>query len=199
MRCKSLISTAILCFLFTATSLAQEDKRTRERRAAPLLIAPAQSGGAESPAPGTRREVRYEATSESPEVGSISDIKGMTMVYVYSEDPKARQMVVDELKAYPRLQVVSSMDEAEFVMHYTFRRVTATATSGSGATSAKTTMDNRALVVTTTGRLDEERRLAHQRTVWSAGEGRSTKTLANPARLFVKAFIRDFKKARGED
>lgn len=197
MRFRSLISTAILGSLLCAPALAQDGKRTRERRAS--SIPPAPSGRPDAMMPGTRREVRYEATSESPEVGDISDIKEMTLVYVFSEDPKARQMMLDELKAYPRLSVVSSLDEAEFVMHYTFRRVTSTASSGAGVASTKTTADNRALVVTTTGRLDEERLLAHQRTVWSAKEGRSNTMAPNPARMFVKAFIKDFKRARGED
>ena len=196
MRFRRSISAAVLCSLFCAPALAQEGNRTRERRAS---TPPAPSGRAEALLPGVRREVRYEATAEAPEVGDISDIKEMTMVYVFSEDAKARQMMLDELKTYPRLRVVGSVDEAEFVMHYSFRRVTTTASSGAGAVSTKTTADNRALVVTTTGRLDEERLLAHQRTVWSTKEGRSNTMTPNPARMFVKAFIKDFKRARGED
>ena len=193
------ISTAILCSALCATSLAQEEKGAPDRSAPPPSATPAPSGAPPAANPWARRERRYAPTAESPEVGDISDIKEMTAVYVHAGNARARQLLVDELKAYPRLRVVGTVEEAEFLMQYTFRLVTSTATSGAGVTSSKTTVDGRALVVTTTGRLDDERGVVHQRTVWSMREGPRAAPGVHPARLLVRTFIKDFKKARGED
>jgi hypothetical protein len=196
---KALILTAILCSAFCATALAQGEKGAPGRSAPPPSATPTPSGAPPSVNPWGRRERRYAPTSDSPEVGDISDIKEMTAVYVHAEDARARRLLVDELKAYPRLRVVGTVEEAEFLVQYTYRLVTSAATSGSGVTTAKATVDSRTLVVTTTGRLDDERGVVHQRTVWSMREGARATSGMHPARLLVRAFIKDLKKARGED
>lgn len=195
-----ILSTAILCPALYLTSLAQEKKGPQDRRASPPTptARPVPASAPPGATPRARREVKYAPTSESPEAGHISDIKEMTAVYVHAEDPRARQLLMDELKTYPRLRVVGTVEEADFLVQYTYRVITSTATSGSGVTTAKATVDSRMLVVTTTGRLDHERRVVHQRTVWSMREDPRAAPGVHPAQLFVRVFIKDFKKARGE-
>lgn len=175
----------LFALLLCQAAVSQEGPVTRERRTRP-------DGGQSG-----ERVIRYEPTWESPEFGDISEIKDMTKVYVYSEDLDARRMIIDELKADPRLQVVGSADDAEFIINYTYSGVT-TATTGYGITSVKDTVNKGELLVTIRGRFDDERRLVHQRIVWSTKKTRSSTLTKNPARKSAEAFIKDLKKERGE-
>ena len=141
-----------------------------------------------------RDRVRYEATWDSPEFGDISEIKDLTKVYVYSGDIKARQMILDELREYPRLLVVGSVEDADFIINYAYQYTR----TGSGYGRREKTVNQGDLMVSVAGRVDEERGLIHQRIVWSTQKSRSTTLTKDPARKTTEAFIKDFKTARGE-
>lgn len=51
-----------------------------------------------------------------PEYGDISDLKGMSAVYVNADSTQARKYILAELKKYPTLKVVDSPDNAEFFL-----------------------------------------------------------------------------------
>lgn len=51
-----------------------------------------------------------------PEYGDIADIKNFQKVFVVADSTATRKFIVDELKKYPALVIVSSPDEAEFVL-----------------------------------------------------------------------------------
>lgn len=50
-----------------------------------------------------------------PEYGDISDLKGMTKVYVTADSTESRKWILDELKK-STLMIVPSEDEAEFII-----------------------------------------------------------------------------------
>jgi len=51
-----------------------------------------------------------------PEYGDISDLKGMTKVYVSTETTQVRRYVLDELKKDKALVVVPSVEDADFIL-----------------------------------------------------------------------------------
>ena len=58
------------------------------------------------------------AQEKLPEYGDITDIKGMSKVYVSAPSTGQRKMILGELKKAPTLTVVKSPDEAEFFLDY---------------------------------------------------------------------------------
>lgn len=50
-----------------------------------------------------------------PEYGDISDLRGMTRVYVNADSAQARKYIIDKLKGSP-LKVAESPDDAEFFL-----------------------------------------------------------------------------------
>jgi hypothetical protein len=51
-----------------------------------------------------------------PEFGDITDLKGMSAVYVSADSTEARKYILAKLKEYPPLKVVASPEEAEFFL-----------------------------------------------------------------------------------
>ncbi|HZE69947.1 MAG TPA: hypothetical protein VE135_10545 [Pyrinomonadaceae bacterium] len=56
------------------------------------------------------------AQKELPEYGDIADLKGMAKVYVTADSTAARSLILDELEKYPALEVVSLVDDGQFVL-----------------------------------------------------------------------------------
>ncbi len=133
----------------------------------------------------------YEATWDSPEFGDISELRGKSKVYVYCEDFKIRQVIVDELKKYPRLQIVSSTDEAEFLVNFTYKYLTTYSTGI--ISSVKTNIHSGEFIVSIAGRVDKDNKV-HQRIVWSSQNERKTTFGKNPAQKGAQKFIEAFKK-----
>ncbi len=136
---------------------------------------------------------RYEATWESPEFGDISELRGRTKAYVYCEDFKIRQVIVDELRKYPALEIVSNTDEAEFLINFTYRYVTTY--SGGIIGGVKTNIHSGDLIVSVAGRVDENNRV-HQRIVWSSQNERKTTLGKNPAQKGAQKFLEAYKRVQ---
>jgi hypothetical protein len=56
------------------------------------------------------------AQDKLPDYGDISDLKGLSKVYVSADSSQTRKYVLDELKNYKTLEVVSTVESAEFVL-----------------------------------------------------------------------------------
>jgi hypothetical protein len=56
--------------------------------------------------------------NSAPEYGTLSDIKDMTRVYVYSDDLESRGIILEELAKGSQFQVVGKLEEAEFFIFY---------------------------------------------------------------------------------
>jgi len=56
------------------------------------------------------------AQEKLPEYGNIADLTGMNKIYVSADSTNSRKFILDELKKYPALQLVTSPDEAEFIL-----------------------------------------------------------------------------------
>jgi hypothetical protein len=54
----------------------------------------------------------------APEYGTLSDIKDMRRVYVYSDDLESRGIILGELAKGSQLQVVGKLEDAEFFIFY---------------------------------------------------------------------------------
>jgi hypothetical protein len=59
-----------------------------------------------------------QINGSAPEYGTLSDIKDMRRVYVYSEDLASRDLILEELAKDSQLQVVGKLEEAEFFIFY---------------------------------------------------------------------------------
>jgi hypothetical protein len=127
-----------------------------------------------------------EATWDSPEFGDIRELSGKSKVYVYCEDLKIRQVIVDELKKSPRLMIVGSVDEAEMVVNFTYRYVTTYSTGI--ISSTKTNIHSGDLIVSIAGHTDQNHRV-HQRIVWSTQNERKTTFGKNPAQKGAQKFV----------
>jgi hypothetical protein len=132
-----------------------------------------------------------EATWDSPEFGDITELSGKSKVYVYCEDLKIRQVIVDELQKSPRLKIVGSVDESEMVVNFTYKYVT-TYTTGIFS-STKTDIHSGDLIVSIAGHTDQNHRV-HQRIVWSTQNERKTTFGKNPAQKGAQKFVEALKK-----
>lgn len=54
--------------------------------------------------------------NQLPVYGSVNDLKDLTKVYVASDEPGSRNLVLRELNKYKGLTVVTAPDEAEFIL-----------------------------------------------------------------------------------
>ncbi len=59
-----------------------------------------------------------QINSSAPEYGTLSDITSLRRVYVYSDDLGARDLILQELRKDPQLEVVGKLEEAEFFIFY---------------------------------------------------------------------------------
>lgn len=59
-----------------------------------------------------------------PVYGSIDALRGLRKVYVTSDEPSSRDLILKELKKYEGLTVVNSPDDAEFVLECTVKSST---------------------------------------------------------------------------
>lgn len=59
-----------------------------------------------------------QISNSAPEYGTLSDIRDMRRVYVYSDDLESRDLILRELSKETRLQVVGKLEEAEFFIFY---------------------------------------------------------------------------------
>jgi len=119
-----------------------------------------------------------------PEFGDISEIAHMTKVYVYSDDLKSRQRLVDKLKK--EFQVVGDIKDAEFAVYYTWSGLTTRNILGTRTHAYKGD-----LMVYTYGKTDGANRI-----VWSTQASRKTTLSKNPVDKTVERFIKDFNTAR---
>lgn len=127
---------------------------------------------------------------KSPEFGDISEIAGMTKVYVISEDLEARARIVTELKKRePLFEIVSDTSQAEFAISYGWSGVTTRGPIGMVRTNAY----KGDLIVSTRGKADE----SNNRIVWRTQVSRKTTLSKNPADKAVERFVKDYKAARG--
>lgn len=118
----------------------------------------------------------------TPEFGDISEIAGMTRVYVYSGDLKSRERIIKELKKEPLFEIVGEKSKAEFSIYYGWQGVTTWSIAG-----VRTNAYKGDLVVYVGSR---------NRIVWSTQAGRKTTLSKNPADKVVERFIKDYKTAR---
>jgi hypothetical protein len=120
----------------------------------------------------------------APEFGDISEIANMKKVYVYSDDLKARQRLVDKLKK--EFQVVGDIKDAEFTVYYSWTGLTTRSILGTRTNAYKGD-----LMVYTYGTTEGVNRI-----VWSTQTSRKTTLSKNPLDKTVERFIKDFKAAR---
>ena len=59
-----------------------------------------------------------QINNSAPEYGTLSDIKDMSRVYVYSDDLESRDLILQELSKESKIQVVGKLEEAEFFIFY---------------------------------------------------------------------------------
>jgi hypothetical protein len=59
-----------------------------------------------------------QINNSAPEYGTLSDIKDMRRVYVYSDDLESRVIILEELGKGSQLQVVGKLEDAEFFIFY---------------------------------------------------------------------------------
>lgn len=59
-----------------------------------------------------------QITNSVPEYGTLSDIKNLKRVYVYSDDLESRGVILEELGKGSQLQVVGKLEDAEFFIFY---------------------------------------------------------------------------------
>lgn len=131
----------------------------------------------------------------APEFGEVAELAAMNKVYVYCEDLKIRQKMVDELRKEPSLEIVGRIDDAEFMVSYTYRWVTWSRNRGIFGTSNKTTKFDGDVVVTVAGTVNDKNQVA-QRIVWSVSKDRQGKLGKNPYEKGVRAFLEDYRRVR---
>lgn len=59
-----------------------------------------------------------QINNSAPEYGTLSDIKDMRRVYVYSDDLDSRGLILEELSKGSQFQVVGKLEDAEFFIFY---------------------------------------------------------------------------------
>ena len=59
-----------------------------------------------------------QINKSAPEYGTLSDLKDMRRVYVYSDDLESRGIILEELAKGSQLQVVGKLQDAEFFIFY---------------------------------------------------------------------------------
>jgi hypothetical protein len=129
------------------------------------------------------------------EFGEISEIANMTQVYVHCEDLKIRQKIVDELKKEPMLEIVGRVQDAEFMVSYTFRWTSLTTDRGVFGTRTKTSNYGGDLAVIIRGTAGKDDKTA-QRIVWSVSKDRGGKLGKHPYDKGARAFLDDYRRAR---
>lgn len=60
--------------------------------------------------------IRVCAQENLPDFGNIADLKGMNKAYVSADSTEARKFILEEIRKYKILEVVSSADDAQFVL-----------------------------------------------------------------------------------
>ena len=133
--------------------------------------------------------------SADPDYGTIQDIKEMHRVYVRADDDDARAMIVKMLGAYPGLEVVNTVRDAEIVLEFTTLTRDVAANRGPDARGASMALKSQMRAYTT--KADGTQVIA-----WT-----ETETLDVTNGLVFGApnemnlthhFVRDLQKARGE-
>ena len=127
-------------------------------------------------------EFAVSAQEKLPEFGDMTDLKGMSRVYVGTDSTESRKFILDELKKYKALEVVNSPDEGQFVLECK--------QTGHIATSSDLFREMPTFEMTAYTTIKDGR----HRIAWSA-----TKTSVRyPPSLLTRDFINALKKARGE-
>lgn len=125
---------------------------------------------------------------DAPEFGEISEIAGKNKVYVYSDDLKVRQRLVDKLKKASLFEIVGDTSEAEFAIYYSWSGLTTWSAIGGARTNAY----KGDLMVYTRSKSGEN----SNRIIWSTQASRKTTMSQNPADKAIERFIKDFKAAQ---
>jgi hypothetical protein len=115
-----------------------------------------------------------------PEYGDISDLKGMTKVYVSTETTQVRKYILDELKKEKSLIVVSSADVADFILECAQQERTGSLTMGA-ASADRYTFEMTAYLI----------RNHRHRIAWSE----SKNSVRYPPTLLTRDFINNLKKS----
>lgn len=118
-----------------------------------------------------------------PEYGEIDDVKSLQKIYLIADSTNARKLILNELKKYSGLTVVSSAQEAEYFVEYKILR------QETGQTSLNITVDTSEMVVYILK--DKRRRIAWSKTQISGF------TRPNEVNL-IRNFLKALKKARNE-
>lgn len=114
-----------------------------------------------------------------PDYGEITDLKGMSRVYVATDSTDSRKWILDELKKHPALKVEGSAEDADFILEC---KETGKVVTSSTLIPEVPTFEMRAYTVK-----DGRRRIA-----WSR-----TKTSLRPApKLLTGDFLKAFKKIK---
>ncbi len=58
------------------------------------------------------------AQSELPEIGTLADVRGLTKVYVATEEGRDRKWILKEFKKYKQLEIVNRPQDAQLFMEY---------------------------------------------------------------------------------
>lgn len=116
-----------------------------------------------------------------PEYGDISDLKGMTKVYVSTETTQVRKYVLDELKKDRALTVVPSVEQADFILECVQKGSIGNFRMGSVATEMPT-FEMTAYTI----------RNGHHRIAWS----KTKNSVRYPPTLLTGDFIAALKKDR---
>ncbi len=135
------------------------------------------------------------AVAQEPamEFGDVSELAKLSKVYVYCEDLKIRQKLVNELKKEPALEVVGRVEDAEFMVSYTYRYTTFSRDNGIFGTRHRTSLYDGDLLVTVAGTVEPDQRV-HQRLVWSISKDRQKGLGKNPYEKGVRAFLDDYRR-----
>lgn len=139
-----------------------------------------------------------ETTWESPEFGSLDEIKNCTKVYVWASDFDDRKRILKALEKEKTLTVVGSVKESEFAIAFQVGGMnTGASIAGGVVTNNRTEVGQ--LLVFSRGSVDENGK-RHQRIVWSDTETRDFSggiTFSRtPLSNSLNQFLKDLRKAR---
>lgn len=119
------------------------------------------------------------AQESLPVYGNMSDLRGMTKVYLATESTQIRKYVLDELKKNKTLEVVNSPDVAQFFLEC--KETGQTVIGGSLIKEIKT------FEMTAYTLIDKHRRIA-----WSGTKN----SLRYPPSMLTRDFLKELKKIK---
>lgn len=153
-----------------------------------------QAGKATRDASKTERE-NSKLLNSVPEQGKLSDLLSVRTAFVSTDDLKARDIIIRELKKIKKFEVVDAIENADFIVQYdSWTELVNVSATVIGNTA--TARENHQLVgLFTIKMMVEKNEAGRLRLVYSARKSKYFVWEDNPAESTTKQFIKDLTKA----